>query len=848
MNMSNPLPTAVNRLQNISRLFLWGTGIVFLFFLGLMLLFYFLEPYIKQKLLKELNNRLTVSVQVKKIDYSIWRHFPEMAISFSGVSVSDPLRRDSSLLKAEEIAFTFTLADVLSDSLTIQAVYINRAALSLFIDKSGRNNFSIFKQNEESSSLQTLHLRKILFADLYWRFHQNQTNTAISGSLPKFRISLLYEPELVQLQWQGALFLSGWSSRGRYVQFRKTAELTADLDYQFANKRFLVKQSTLSMASLDAKLSGFFSSEFVSLRASADGSSAAEILQLLPDAIAQKCAAYHGDGRYHIQALIEGKIAKGKIPRFLVEGKLTDATLFTPHFREALEKLNVQFRFDNQTASGGEFEVSRLSFHFQDYPFIASLRCVDFSSPKFTLEGEGSIAFRLVEDFIPDSTLSESSGRLLFRNLRLQFQSGQDIKRSLQELGYGEVELTDVGFTIKGKRYAGIHGVLKSEAERITVPRIHAQLPGADVTFSGQVSNLAAFAYTLDQERSSSGEILGIDGTLSIARMNVDQLIQAFSPPVQKSKPKLKLADVFQMSGQLAVRVDQLIYHALDARNLSLALSLQPGRIKIDSLSALVFQGHLQTQADVTFTRSNDLRIAFSSQIRDWELTQLFRQAENFGQQTLTDQQVSGKLNADWHGAMLLRNMREPDWPSLEMAVNLSVQQGALRQFTPLHAASRFIRIEELNNIRFSEIKNKLIIHDQKITIPEMEVRSSAINLMLWGTHDFSNVVDYHLKVNLNKLLAGKFKRNRRDAKEYIEEDSYSGINLFLSIAGKIPDVKVKLDKKESSQRLVADFKGEKEVLKNLMNQGKPGISSDKRAEEKYFSIPETPAELEFEE
>lgn len=848
MSMNNPLPIPKSRLRNIFRFFLWGIGSVLLCLLGVMLFFFFAEPYIKQKLIQELNNRLTVAVQVKKIDYSVWRKFPEMTISFSGVSVSDPLRRDSSLLKAEEIGFTFTLADVLSDSLTIQTIYVNRAILSLYTDKSGKNNFSVFKQEGGSAAFQSLHLRKMLFTELQWHYRQNQSNTSISGNLRNSQISLLYQPEMIQLAWQGKLFLSGWSSKGRYVSFKKTVDLTADLNYTSASKRFQVQQAVLSMSSLKTRLSGFFTNNYVSLRASADGSSAAEILQLLPDAIAQKCAAYHGDGRYHVEALVEGDIAKGKIPRFLVEGKLSDATLFTPHFRDAIQKLNLEFRLDNQTSSGGEFEVPKLSFHFQDRSFRARLRCVNFLNPQYAVEGEGSIAFRLLEDFVPDTILSKSSGRLSFKNLRIQFQSGQDVKRRIEEFGYGEVELTDVGFSIRGKQYEGINGTIIHTGDWIEVPHLQAQLPGAAVIFSGKVKNLVAFAFNLDQERKSAGEILGIDGALSISRMDINQLIEAFSPPVKKSKPKLNVAEVFQMSGQLAVEVDQLIYRQLDVRKVALSLTLQPGRVKIDSLSALVFQGKLLTQADVGFTRSNDVRISFATQLRDWELTQLFRQAENFGQQTLTDQQVSGELSADLSGSILLRNMREPDWQSLETEVNLSVQQGALRQFSPLHAASKFIRIEELNNIRFSEIKNRFMIHDRKIIIPEMEVRSSAINLMLWGTHDFNNEVDYHLKVNLNKLLAGKFKRNRRDAVEYIEEDSYSGFNLFLSIAGTLPDVKVKLDKKESSQRLVADVKGEKEVLKNLMRREKPGISGDKRTEEKYFSIPEAPAELEFEE
>lgn len=73
---------------------------------------------------------------------------------------------------------------------------------------------------------------------------------------------------------------------------------------------------------------------------------------------------------------------------------------------------------------------------------------------------------------------------------------------------------------------------------------------------------------------------------------------------------------------------------------------------------------------------------------------------------------------------------------------------------------------------------------------------------MLNGSHTFNNDIDYHIKVNLRKLLANKFKKNNTN--KYIEEDPYEGTNFFLSLKGNMSNPAVKYDKQ------IADSEGKR--------------------------------------
>ena len=156
------------------------------------------------------------------------------------------------------------------------------------------------------------------------------------------------------------------------------------------------------------------------------------------------------------------------------------------------------------------------------------------------------------------------------------------------------------------------------------------------------------------------------------------------------------------------------------------------------------------------------------------------------------------------------------------------------------------VRIEELKDIRFSDLENTIKIANSRIDIPEFEIKTSALNLIFFGFHHFDNTIDYHFKINLHKLLAQKFRRNRSD-EQYIESDPYEGVNLHLTMKGNLGNPEIKFDKALTRNKIQTDFKNEKSVLKDLLkNSSKKIDNQENRREEKYFNVKEQPQFIEF--
>ena len=81
----------------------------------------------------------------------------------------------------------------------------------------------------------------------------------------------------------------------------------------------------------------------------------------------------------------------------------------------------------------------------------------------------------------------------------------------------------------------------------------------------------------------------------------------------------------------------------------------------------------------------------------------------------------------------------EIDLEKLSAEVDLKIENGELNNVESMKSLSRFIDLKELENIRFETLKNKLEIKNKKISMPKMEILSSALNLTAYGTHTFNN-------------------------------------------------------------------------------------------------------------
>jgi hypothetical protein len=178
----------------------------------------------------------------------------------------------------------------------------------------------------------------------------------------------------------------------------------------------------------------------------------------------------------------------------------------------------------------------------------------------------------------------------------------------------------------------------------------------------------------------------------------------------------------------------------------------------------------------------------------DLDATAFFRQSENFGQEILTADNVSGTMNAKvaifayWNAA------GEFLYDKLRVLAGLNIRDGRLRDFEMLREFSTYVNVRDLMDIRFATLENYLEISDQTLYLPVMFIQSNAMNLTISGEHTFENKMNYNMKVNAGQVIANRF----TGASSKPQPARRNGwFNLYFNIDGTVEDYEVETAKRE---------------------------------------------------
>ena len=189
------------------------------------------------------------------------------------------------------------------------------------------------------------------------------------------------------------------------------------------------------------------------------------------------------------------------------------------------------------------------------------------------------------------------------------------------------------------------------------------------------------------------------------------------------------------------------------------------------------------------------------------DIYQLFYQFGDFGQNSITSDNIRGVVNAQIFYQSYISPSLKINPESIYTLGDLVIQEGELIDFKPMYKLSKFLKNKELEHVRFSTLQNQIQIKDQLITIPEMDISSNTLNLKINGTHSFQNEIDYHIQILLSELISRKENKEEEIEGIFTQDDGLGKTTLFLSMTGNANDPEIKYDTKEVRNKIATYLK-----------------------------------------
>jgi len=791
-----------------------------------MALSFIYEDEIKQYAIKQLNKYINTEVQVKQIDLSFIKKFPNATIIFHSVVVkssktfnkNDFKKNTDTLLVAKTLYLQFDLWKALHKEYELQAIHLDSAKAHLYYDKKGKNNFTVLTTSDTTSSTMNVKLSQLRFTDTHVKFLNAAQQLDISLQTEDFKLSGDFYKDEFTLKTKGELNINRLVIQK--VNYLKANDAHININMKVQNDTYTINDGIIQVGKIKLWVSGMYQTneiaDNIQMTVSGNKQSIKDVIHSLPDKYSSYFKNISASGYLDFNARIQGGINYNTYPRIKIDFNILDGNLTNEKNDATLHKLNIKGKFDNglkQNLESTTFTIDTFHTEVNDSTFYGKFCISNFAAPWVTLNIKGGLNLTEWKSLLNLDTFSVLKGTV---SLQLSYSGKIKDFSKITAADYrnanvkGYMSVADVSLQLANNPLLVEHlnGTYIFHNNDVQTDKTTFQLNNALILGKGYLRNLISYLLLPNEKLDATVQ-------LNINKLNINDWL---------SKDKSSAAFGFPEDIHLVadVTMDEFDYDKFQAKQVRGFIELNNPSLYFSNLSFNSIEGTTLFNGKLTIDKNKNLTLQSDAKLTNINIKKLFQIFDNFGQTFIEDKHIQGKLKADipffqltWDSAM---NTVTKD---IVLDANLEVDNGQLSNFEPLYSLADYISLSELRQIKFATLKNDITIKDRKVIIPNMEVHSSAFNIEVSGEHTFDNVIEYRLKLLLREWLANKARKNKKENLEYgIEEnDGLGSTSLYLTIKGTVDNYKITYDSKKMKEQVKESLKKEKQELKSILNQ-----------------------------
>ena len=790
-------------------------------------------------ILGALNKNLSTKIEIGSFRFSLLKKFPKASMELKDVLVHSssafdptgfPGTNTDTLLASKFVSIEFRMRDIIKGNFNIERIGIKSGYLNLFRDSAGLINYDISwnDNNKDDGEDITLNINRINLTDVRAVYYDLETKLTIKGTIRNGRLKTRISGDDIDFDTNSEIEFDLFQLYETRIEKNISADLEVNL--RKSDNGTLFRKGILSIESWDFLLTGFISSDNVlDLDISGQNIDIAKIINYFPEKYLKQASEYRPSGILKIHGEIKGPLTKNLNPHVEVTFSLNDA-----HVRYGKSNLRIDnFSFNGFLSNGTKNRFETSSFLIRDFTstlgsaeYRGSFLLSDFTKPKAELILKGVIYPAELKEFFNLQYITRAGGSI---DLDLRLSGTLEKKENYKFTDLfclnSESVVNFKSFGIESAdnklNFEEVNGdILFSEST--SSENLQFKYKGQKIKMDGEFRNfpewLAGYPVTL----TGSADV-------SFASLKPELF---FSDSVSSDNSEVKEPSIqFPRDVILDVNfnIDSLVYKSFSAEKISGTLSYKPRLLNFKTLDLNSQGGRMSGNGLIVQNPNKSFISRGSFSLTDIDVNEAFITFHNFGQDFMKAENITGSLSGSISFQLPFDSLLNPAMKSVIAEGKYNLVNGSLVNFDPVKQLSSFIALSELENIRFDQLQNDFFIRNNFFYAPQMEVKSSAVDLSVNGKHSFDNNYEYHVKMLLSEILSNKARENRTVSSEFgeVEDDGLGRTSIFLKIIGNGDDAKVSYDMKAAGNQLKNDIRKEKETLKTILDQEYRGAKNE---------------------
>jgi hypothetical protein len=795
---------------------LWMIVFVLVLLITAVALVFYYEEDVKAIIIKELNKNLKSEVVIdpKNIDLSVLKTFPECALDFKNVLIKEAVQKKErdTLLYAEKVSLLFNVKDLWNKNYNVKKISILSGICKLQVSKTGEPNYLFWKESEKKTTdslkfaLEDIRLKDL---KIYYKNGVQKFKTALHIQQSSFAGNFADDLYTLQTEGEGEL---AFIHHNKSV-FLRNKNIKYDLSCEVNKNNYTINKAELAINQIYFLVSGNFlvkdSLRSMNLDFNGKNIDIASVLSLLPEKHAERVKDYSSEGSFFSSGKI--RYSAGSPLLASAEFGIKNATVVYKPNNKQLDRLNLEGSVDiNKKTS--LLKLKNITAIIGGSAFSGECTVRNFNDPYLTLSAHVNTSLEETNAFWPIDTLETVSGNIkLDATIEGLVNEMKASAFSPNIKAKGTAELRDVKAKFKGKQNEinVPEGNLSLTERNVNVNNFKLITGKSDIKLDGECPEFLNYLF-------DSKKPLTINAALSSSTISLEDIL--FNGNTNSETQKVNVPE--NLIFNLKCNIGQLTFEKFDAREITGEISIKDQKIAVKDLSFLSMDGKVKLNA-VANAKGEAISITGAADLASINISKLFYQCNNFGQNTLNEKHLKGfatsgiEFSGEWSKGL------DANLKSILATGTITIERGELMNFSPLESLSKYIELQELRDIKFSTLQSSIQIKNEVITIPKTSIKNSAMNVDLWGTHTFKNEIDYHIQLLLSELLANKKRSNKELDEELslVENDPENRRSVFIRMTGTVDNPIIKYDRRGLKQKIGEDIKAEKQNLKQILKE-----------------------------
>ena len=798
--------------QFIKRIFQITLGISLLLLISGFVITYFFSDRVEKTVVNKIQEQITSELQLGDVAFSLYEKFPAASVKLTNLLAFEKEGFDNdTLFFAKSAYIELSIFDIVLGNVDIKRVVVDNGIINIKYNSDNQPNFAIFKTNENTKN--NLSLNNILLLNTHLKFNSN--NIAISWETEQTTLSL--NGEIINID--AKLFAEKLAIHNRDYIHKKQVNLHASIALK-TDSILIRKGTTILIENVSADLfGGIFKGNTIDLNFACEGQELSNIINHTPEHLKSIYRSFNANGIVSCYGNVKGLIQKGNNPNLDMVCSITKGNFKLKSRPFILKNINLSatinngeqknFRdtkirisnFASKTENGylkGDFSIQNLNKYYLTANLNSSWDLAEINhyfedSPFFNLQGE-LIANTKYSGYISFDSRFKNYFLAANHNTKANFKDAQFTYKNFP-----------LEFNFKTADCTFKNNIIEVENSAITIA-------DSDLNFTGNITDL--IAYILHKK-----ERIDVTGTLNSTYIKFEELLTLKDLSEGESTGTLPT----WISTSLNANITTFSYNDFISSEIKGKLAYKNQTLTGEDMRLNSLNGNIA--GNFKFYESVNKKLTLFSQInlKELNIRNAFLAFDNFKQDFITAEHIKGigtaeiQMQATWKPGFIFEEEQ------LKVKSHLVIEKGELIQFKPLESLSDYVSLDDLKTVQFSTLENTIEIDNSIITIPTMEIKSSALSVFISGTHTFEQEVDYRIKLLLSELMSTKFRKKNTQIKKSefgeVKENGKIFNTIYFKMTGNSDDPSVSFDGIRFREDVEKGIKKEKETITNIIQE-----------------------------